>query len=82
MKRISKGKALLIGLFLISLFGGLSFIFPERTGHLAVLLTTLASLTTAYIGLQVADSCAKGKFFNAEYYTATNTTEERNDRAK
>jgi len=69
---MSKSTALLVGLLLIALFGGLAFIWPERDAALTPVLTAIVTLTSAFIGLQVANNGVKGKFFNSELYQAEN----------
>jgi len=68
--KITKGNALLIGLFVIAGFGVVAFIktdFPSGT-----FLTAVVSLVGAYITLDVANNGVKGKFFNKDLYNAEN----------
>jgi len=65
---MSKSTALLVGLFLITLFGGAAFYWPERIAALAPVLTAIVTLVSAFIGLQVVNNGVKGKFFNPELY--------------
>ena len=74
---MSKSAALLVGLILIALFGGLAFFWPERTAALAPVLTAIVTLVSAYIGLQVVNNGVRGKFYNPELYHAENGGEER-----
>jgi len=72
---MSKSTALLIGLLLIALFGAASFLWPERTTAIAHILTAIAGLVGAYIGLQVVNNGVKGKFYNPDLYNAENNVE-------
>jgi len=69
---MSKTASLVLGLLLTAVFGGLSFIFPERAGHLEKILTAIVSLSCAYIGLQVVNNGVKGKCWNEQMYEAEN----------
>jgi len=69
---MSKSVALIVGLVLIALFGGLAFIWPTSIAALTPVLTAIVTLTSAFIGLQVANNGVKGRFFNAELYQAEN----------
>jgi len=69
---MSKSTALLIGLLIISLFGGFAILWPTRTVHLNAVLTAVVSLVSAYIGLQVINNGVKGKFFNEDLYKTEN----------
>jgi len=79
---MNKFTALVIGLILITLFGGLAFIWPERITALSPVLTAIVTLVSAYIGLQVANNGVKGKFFNSDLYYAEHGEGEKNDTAK
>jgi heme A synthase len=69
---MSKSTALLIGLIIITLFGIFAFLFPERNSQLAVILTAIVTLVSAYIGLQVVNNGVKGKYFNQDLYSSEN----------
>jgi hypothetical protein len=70
-----KSHAFVTGLALVAAFGGLSFIFPGRAGSLGIILGAVATLTSAYIGLQVANNGVKGKFWNQAMHDAENPQE-------
>jgi len=69
---MSKSTSLLVGLFLIALFGGAAFFWPERIAALSPVLTAIVTLVSAYIGLQVVNNGVKGKFYNPDLYNAEN----------
>jgi heme A synthase len=69
---MSKSTALLIGLIIITLFGIFAFLYPERNSQLAVILTAVVTLVSAYIGLQVVNNGVKGKFYNEDLHRAEN----------
>jgi len=69
---MSKAIALIIGLSLIVIFGGLAFAFPDNSGHLGTVLTAVVTLVSAYIGLQVVNNGVRGKFFNSDLYEVEN----------
>jgi uncharacterized protein YacL len=75
---MSKAVALIWGLILIAIFGGLSFLLPERIAALSPVLTAIVTLVSAYIGLQVANNGIRGKFFNPDLYKAENGEGEEN----
>jgi len=70
---MSKSTALIIGLLLIALFGGLAFYFKDSIAALPPVLTAIVTLVSAYIGLQVVNNGVKGKCFNSELYHAENS---------
>jgi len=69
---MSKSTALVIGLSIIAVFGGLAFIVPNNAAHLGTILWAIVSLVGAYIGLQVVNNGVKGHFFNPELYDVEN----------
>jgi len=69
---MSKSTALLVGLFLIALFGAAAFFWPERVAALSPVLTAIVTLVSAFIGLQVVNNGVKGKCFNQDLYNAEN----------
>lgn len=69
---MSKSTALLIGLIIITLFGVLAFLLPERNASLPTIFTAIVTLVSAYIGLQVVNNGVKGKFFNQDLHNAEN----------
>jgi len=76
---MNKTAALIMGLSLIVVFGGLAFYFPDRPAPLGAILTAVVSLVSAYIGLQVANNGVKGKWFNKALYDAEHDEEEKNE---
>lgn len=72
---MNKTLALILGLSLITLFGILSFILPERTSSLSGILTAIVTLACAYIGLQVTNNAVKGKCWNQNMYDSENKNE-------
>ncbi|MDR3019786.1 MAG: hypothetical protein LBU66_02655 [Treponema sp.] len=73
---MSKSTALMSGLILIALFGGLTFWLPDRASNLGVIVGAIVTLVSAYIGFQVANNGVKGKFFNQALYDAEHPKEE------
>jgi len=73
---MSKSTALLVGLFLIALFGAAAFYWPASMAALAPVLTAIVALVSAYIGLQVVNNGVKGKCFNQDLYNAEHGEEE------
>jgi len=69
---MSKSAALITGLILIAIFGGLAFRYPTNAAHLGTILWAIVSLVGAYIGLQVVNNGVKGHFFNPELYDVEN----------
>jgi len=69
---MSKSTALLVGLFLIALFGAAAFCWPERIAALSPVLTAIVTLVSAFIGLQVVNNGVKGKWFNQDLHDADN----------
>jgi len=69
---MSKSTALLVGLFLIALFGGLAFFKPTGIAALEPILNAVVILVSAYIGFQVANNGVKGKCWNQDFYNADN----------
>ena len=67
-----KSHALIIGLSLIAVFGGLAFVFPNNATPLGTILAAIVSLVGAYIGLQVANNGVKGKFWNQQMFDCEN----------
>jgi len=72
---LRKTHALITGLILITLFGGLAVLFPERTAHLRDVLTAIVSLVGAYISIEMVNNGVKGKFFNQALYDVENKRE-------
>jgi len=72
---LKKTQALITGLILITVFGALAVILPDRTAHLKDILTAIVSLTGAYISIEVVNNGVKGKFFNQALYDMENKRE-------
>ena len=69
---MSKGKAFLIGLLLMTMFGLLETIFPGRNVYTIAIIGAIGTATGAYITLQIANNGVRGKYFNADLYHAEN----------
>jgi len=70
-----KSTALLIGLLLIALFGGATYILPDRAAILGTVLTAIVTLTGGYIGFQVVNNGVKGHNWNQQMYDSENEQE-------
>jgi len=75
----SKTTALYVGLFIITLFGAASVIWPNRSTSLTQILGAVVGLVSAYIGLQVVNNGVRGKFFNPELYDSENGEADKNE---
>ena len=69
---MKKSTALVIGLSVITVFGTLSFIFPDNGVHIPAILAATVTLVSAYIGLQVTNNAVRGKCFSQELWNAEN----------
>ena len=72
---LRKTHALIVGLSLITVFGVLAVIMPDRSAHLRDVLTAVVSLVGAYISIEVVNNGVKGKFFNQALYDMENGRE-------
>ena len=73
---MSKSTALLVGLFLIALFGAAAFYLPDRTAALSPTLTAIVALVSTYIGFQVANNGVKGHWWNPDMFDSENKQKE------
>jgi len=63
---MAKGKALIIGLIVICIFGAVNFFKAEYPA--SQYLTAVVTLITGYFAIQVANNGVKGKFWNHDMY--------------
>jgi len=68
MAKISKGNAFIIGMcFIIGMFAVMVFLHLFKMSAdfpIGAFLTAAAGLTTTYMGIDVANNAARGKYFN------------------
>jgi len=70
---MGKGKALIIGLIVICIFGVVNFLNPDYPA--AQYLTAVVTLITGYFAIQVVNNGVKGKFWNNDMYNHENSEE-------
>jgi len=72
---MSKGRACLIGLCMICVFGVMSFVWPDRATQLNTIMTAIGLLTGGYFAVQTANNGVKGKYFNQAFYDSEHKKE-------